>query len=138
MRSRNPAGPAVIGAVGVVLALSLVLGLSLAPITLAGQTRGTSAAPPSTRPPETFVNLNFVVSAGRSKPVAGATVMIDYNSGNGTERTTDSGGFCNFGVVSPRVYRYTVTKTGYGRVVGEVNVFGSEGGTVPIRLKPGS
>jgi hypothetical protein len=87
MGSRNPAGLAAIGAVGVVLALSVVLGLSPAPITLAGHTRGASASPPSTWPPETFANLNFVVSAGRSKPVGGATVMIDYNAGNGTERT---------------------------------------------------
>jgi hypothetical protein len=85
--------------------------------------------------PSTFVNLDFVVSvAGSNRRIKDATVTIDHNSGNGLERTTDGAGFCNFGVVSPRTYRYRVMKPEFEPVGGEVSVMGSAV-TVPVQLR---
>jgi hypothetical protein len=121
-------------------ALTLAVAVSLAAVPLAGQaatvTMLNASAPRTSPRPSTFANLNFIVSAARSKAmIKGATVTIDYNSGNGTDRTTDGSGFCNFGVISPRTYRYTVTKPDYDRVVGEVSVTGSGAFTVPVVLE---
>ena len=120
-------------------ALTVAVAVSVAPVPLAAQaatvTRLNASTPRTSPRPSTFANLNFVVSAARSKAmIKGATVTIDYNSGNGTDRTTDGAGFCNFGVISPRTYRYTVTKPNYESVAGEVSV---DGGaiTVPVGLE---
>src|SRR3989338_907010 len=45
-----------------------------------------------------FVNLNFWVTNQIGQPVSGALVEIYADYGNGNFRTTDGGGFANFGV----------------------------------------
>jgi hypothetical protein len=73
---------------------------------------------------QAYVNLNFVIVDARSGgPVAGVTVTIDVDAGNGTVRQTDGGGFANFGVV-PRTYGYTLTRAGYQAVTGTIAVTG--------------
>jgi hypothetical protein len=135
MRLRCPEALPLLGA------LTVVLAVLLAPSILAGQApparklNSSAERTPPVPPPSTFVNLNFLVSAAGSKaPIAGATVTIDHNSGNGMDRTTDASGFCNFGVTSPRTYRFRVTKPDYDPVAGEISVTGSAI-TVPVRLE---
>jgi hypothetical protein len=121
--------------------MTLALAVLLVPASLAGHAvavtmldSSTQRASPRPPAPSTFVNLNFVVAAAGSRAlIKGATVTIDYNSGNGTDRTTDGAGFCNFGVISPRTYRYKVTKSNFDPVAGEVSVAGNAV-TVPVAL----
>jgi hypothetical protein len=122
-------------------ALTLALAVWLTPALLARQPlagRVLDSSTPRTLAspgPSTFVNLDFVVSvAGSHVRIKDATVSIDHNSGNGIERMTDGAGFCNFGVISPRTYRYRVMKPDYEPVAGEVNVMGSAV-TVPVQLR---
>lgn len=82
-----------------------------------------------------YFNLSFVVHDARSgAPVVGALIQIDYDSGNGTTRNTDSGGFANFGVVE-RTYAYFISRAGYQTVAGAV--FVNTHTTVNPALTPG-
>ena len=94
---------------------------------------GPSSTAVAASPHLLFENLNFQVSDAKSKaPKKGATVRIDFDSGNGTVRTTDPGGFCNFGVLAPRTYRFVVTLPSYDTADGEVRV---ENSPVTLQVK---
>lgn len=96
-----------------------------------GDTVAVNPAPPS------MVNLNFNVknNCGAGSPVSGASVNIDQNFGNGTSRTTDGGGFANFGVNADTDIGWSVSKGGYNSSSGTVN--SGNGKTVSVILTGG-
>ncbi|MBI2062255.1 MAG: carboxypeptidase regulatory-like domain-containing protein [Candidatus Yanofskybacteria bacterium] len=83
-----------------------------------------------------LVNLNFNVS-GTCGPVAGATITIDRDFGNGTTRITDGSGFQNFGVYNNTVIGWTVSASGYTTQGGSVTS-GNRGTTTTINVNLGN
>jgi hypothetical protein len=83
--------------------------------------------------PVGFVNLNFNVKNQNSQAVAGGTVTINQDFGNGTSRTTDGSGFANFGVDPNTNIGYTATASGCNSVANSANS-GSSGTTVNVTL----
>ena len=62
----------------------------------------------------TFVNLNFIAKdVCTGNPVSNALVTIDQNFGNGSTRTTDGGGFSNFGVLTNKTIGWSVSANGF-------------------------
>src|SRR3989338_6242790 len=67
-----------------------------------------------------FVNLNFWVTNQIGQPVSGALVEIYADYGNGNFRTTDGGGFANFGVYDNVTIDFDVSHNDCGIVYGAV------------------
>lgn len=94
----------------------------------------------------TFYNLNIIVHASNTGlPVAGASVLLDQDIQNGNPRTTDSGGFVNFGV-TPGTIQVAVSKAGYQTTAFSVLVQGdtevdpvlTPGTSTPAPFVPGT
>ncbi|MFA5888967.1 MAG: hypothetical protein WCW47_03720 [Candidatus Paceibacterota bacterium] len=84
-------------------------------------------------PASGFVNLNFIIKNQLDTAVSGASVNIGQDFGNGTTRTTDGGGFANFGVYKNTAIDYSISASGCSSVNGTVNS-GSDGTTVKKTL----
>ncbi len=83
---------------------------------------------------EQFYNLNFIVyDTSTNGAIPGASVQIDQDFGNGTFRSTDGGGFANFGVYAV-VIGYSVSSGGYTMANGSVSV--SDHTTLYIGMTP--
>ena len=84
--------------------------------------------------PETFVNLNFIVKdVCTNNPVSNALVTINQNFGNGSTRTTDGGGFSNFGVLTNKTIGWSVSANGFSTANGNVSS-GTNDKTVNVTL----
>lgn len=81
-----------------------------------------------------FVNLNVFVTTPSGAPVVGATVLIGRDYGNGTQRTTDGGGFANFGVEQDNL-DWEVALDGYTPVLGNAPI-GFDDVNLPVTLTP--
>ena len=79
-----------------------------------------------------IVDLNFVVRNQSAVAISGASVNINQNFGNGTNRTTDGSGFANFGVNANTNIGYSVLATGCTTVNGSVN--SGSGTTVEVTM----
>lgn len=83
-----------------------------------------------------MVNLNFVVKNQSGVAISGASVNINQNFGNGTNRSTDGAGFASFGVHANTVIGYSVLSTGCTSVNSSVNS-GNNGTTVEVTMNCG-
>jgi hypothetical protein len=81
-----------------------------------------------------WYSLNIIVySTADSSRIAGATVAIDQDFGNGTLRNSDGSGFTNFGV-QPSTISYTASASGFATNTGSIAMTRDE--TVFIGLTP--
>lgn len=69
--------------------------------------------PSDVQQPKTIVPLNFLIVDEAGAPVAGVLVTLDADFGNGTTRSTDGGGFANFGIAADVLVAWTATHAGY-------------------------
>lgn len=78
---------------------------------------------PDVQQPTRIGPLNFFVVDAAGVPIAGVLVTIDADFGNGSTRSTDGGGFCNFGVALDVTVAWAATRAGYASASGTARVF---------------